>query len=210
MPYGEPFPPPPYGGGMPMSPYASGLPMPPMSPMSPYGAPMPPMMPGGPGFGPPGAMMMPPPGLGDPMGFLLPSLFKAIGGIFGGGRRPPPPPPPPVAVSVQPGLPFRSGMPPIPELFYRDRPQFCRVFCPPMPGMPAQGTTGGGGRRRRRRRSSRLGEPVGAIPLLAALAPLAMQVLPGLIQGLTGGGKLSGYYGAPPPPPPPPYGYAGW
>lgn len=205
MPYGQPFPPPPYGGGMPMSPY--GPPMSPYGPdmssmgaMPPYGSPMgmQPMMPGGPGFDPSGGMM-PPPGFGDPMGFLLPSLFKAVGGLFSGGRRPAPA-----------AAPAPSGLPPLPEMFYNDRPQFCRVFCPPGPGMPAQPGGGVVAHRRRRRRSSRLGEPVGAIPLIAALAPLAMQVLPGLLKGLTGGG-LSGYYGAPPPPPPPPpYGYAGW
>src|SRR5688572_22282200 len=125
MPYGQPFPPPPYGGGMP-PPYGAG--MPPMPP--PYGAPM---MPG----------MMPPPGFGDPVGFLLPSLFKAIGGLFGGKRRPPPPPP-------SMAMPMQAGLPPLPPLFYSDRPQFCRTFCPPMPGATPGG--GGGGRRRRRRR----------------------------------------------------------
>jgi hypothetical protein len=143
-------------------------------------------------------MMPPPPGFGDPVGFLLPSLFKAIGGLFG-GRRPAPPPPPPGGVTMMP------GMPPLPQIFYQDRPQFCRMYCAPVPGAPG---AAGAHRRRRRRASARLGEPVGALPLIAALAPLAASVLPGLIQGLMGGGRnnLSGYYGPPPPPP----GYAGW
>lgn len=196
MPYGEPYlpPPPPYGGGMPPSPYA---PPPPMMP------------PSGPGYGPPpGGMMMPPPqpGLGDPVGFLLPGLFKAIGSIFGGGSRPPPPPP---TAAMPMRLPPLPGQPPLPQLFYTNRPEFCRVFCPPMPGAMPSGAGGGvrRGRRGRRRRLQGLGEPVGALPLLAALAPMALQILPGLIQGLTKGGGLSGYgyYGEPPESP-----YAGW
>lgn len=83
-----------------------------------------------------------PPGLGaygEPMGLFLPSLLSKL------FRRPSPPPPPPV--------PMQPGLPPMPELFFRNRPQFCQVFCPPggMPGMPG-GMPGGGARRRRRRR----------------------------------------------------------
>jgi hypothetical protein len=164
-----------------------------------------------PGMMPPPEMMPPPPGFGDPVGFLLPSLFKAVGGLFSRPRPALPFPPPPFTMSPpEPPFPMMSAQP-MPGLFYSNRPQFCQMYCPPMPGMAQpMAQPGGGGRRHRRRRgSSRLGDPVGAIPLLAALAPLVASVLPGLIQRLTGGGQKNlsgyGYYGEPPPP-----GYAGW
>lgn len=147
MPYpppgGMPFP----GGPMPM-PYPSPGGMPGPMPGGDPGM----MMPPGPGFGPP-------PGLGEPVGFLpflIPTIAKAVGGLFGNKPRPPLPLPFPLP-------PRPAGLPPLPELFYRNRPQFCQVFCPPNAGMPgAPGTPGAGGRRRRRRRrGSRLGEWAG-------------------------------------------------
>src|SRR5262245_55288215 len=122
-PYAPPYPGSPYGPPPMMPPPPPGFPPPGFGPM-------PPPDPGG--FGP-----MPPPGLGDPVGFIF--LPKILSGLFG-GRRPAPPPPPP-----GPG-PLPSGMPPLPELFFRNRPQFCQVFCPSMQGMMP---SAGGGRRRR-------------------------------------------------------------
>lgn len=99
---------------------------------------MPPPMPGG--YGPPPGY--PPPGLGAPVGFLpIPSLFQTIGRLF---NRPKPRP------VLPPSLP---GLPSLPELFNRNRQQFCQIFCPPNQTPAA---AGGGRRRRRRRRRSGL------------------------------------------------------
>jgi hypothetical protein len=110
---------------------------------------LPPMMPPPPpGFGPPPGMG----GYGEPMGFLLPGLIKGIVNMFRPSTPSAPPPPPP---SVSTSVSYRPGLPPLPELFYRNRPQFCQVFCPPGGGM--QPMMSPGFRRRRRRRLSGFG-----------------------------------------------------